>query len=195
MPLPPSQNRRAIKHTRDLHVEFYLREDELWDIDARFTDVKPFDLEVASAFVVPANRPLHNLSVRITTDAKSNIVGVLVVFDHVPFEGFCNQIEAAYQKLIGLNLLKNFRQGVRERLGTTAGCTHMNELIELLPYVAIQVLVFGEKATSEKTAFQRKDEKPLHLDGCHALRTDGPVVATFYPNWIAEDLSSQKEFG
>ncbi|NLC23799.1 MAG: DUF2889 domain-containing protein, partial [Oxalobacter sp.] len=134
MPLPDSPNRRALKHTRRLHVEFYLREDELWDIDARFTDVKPFDLEVTS-FVIPANRPLHDLSIRITTDAKSNIVDVLVVFDQVPFGGYCEQIEAKYQQLIGLNLLKNFRQGVRERLGKAAGCTHMNELVELLPYV------------------------------------------------------------
>lgn len=194
MPLPDSPHRRALKHTRRLHVEFYLREDELWDIDARFTDVKPFDLEVTS-FVIPANRPLHDLSIRVTTDAKSNIVDVLVVFDQVPFSGYCEQIEAAYQKLIGLNLLKNFRQGVRERLGKAAGCTHMNELVELLPYVAVQVLIFGEKDTSEKTAFQQSGEKPFHLDGCHALRTDGPVVARFYPKWVADDISSSKEFG
>lgn len=194
MPLPDSPNRRALKHTRHLHVEFYLREDELWDIDARFTDIKPFDLPVTS-FTIPANRPLHDFWVRVTTDPKSNIVAVIVVFDHVPFEGFCEQIEAHYQKLIGLNLLKNFRQGVRERLGTTAGCTHMNELVELLPYVAVQVLIFGEKTTSEKTAFQSNDEKPFHLDGCHALSTDGPVVARYYPKWVADDISSKKEFG
>lgn len=194
MPLPDSPHRRALKHSRNIHVEFYLREDELWDIDARFTDVKPFDLDVTS-FVIPANRPLHDFWVRITTDAQSNIVSAIVVFDHVPFKGYCESIEAAYQKLIGLNLLKNFRQGVRERLGTTAGCTHMNELVELLPYVAVQVLIFGEKQTSEKTAFQKNGEKPFHLDGCHALRTDGPVVAKFYPKWVAETISSQKEFG
>jgi hypothetical protein len=25
--------------------------------------------------------------------------------------------------------------------------------------------------------------KPPHLDGCHALDTQGPVVAKYYPKW------------
>ncbi len=194
MPLPDSPNRRQLKHTRKLQVEFYLRDDDLWDIDAHFTDVKPFDLDVTS-FVIPANRPVHDLLIRVTTDAKSNIVGVKVIFEQVPFEGYCETIEPEYQKLIGLNLLNKFRQGVRERLGKTAGCSHMNELIELLPYVAVQVLIFGEKDTSEKTAFQQSGEKPFHLDGCHALRTNGPVVAKFYPQWLVDDILSEREFG
>lgn len=192
MPLPDSPNQRALKHTRNVHVEFYLRKDELWDIDAHFTDVKPFDLDVTSS-IIPANRPVHDFWVRVTTDSQSNIVGVLVVFDQVPFEGYCDRIKDDYQKLIGLNLLQNFRQGVRERLGGIAGCTHVNELVELLPYVAVQVLVFGEKQTREKTAFLPSGEKPFHLDGCHALRTDGPVVAKFYPKWAAENIVSKKK--
>ncbi|MCM1511501.1 MAG: DUF2889 domain-containing protein [Oxalobacter formigenes] len=194
MPLPASPHRRALKHTRNLQVEFYLREDELWDIEAHFSDVKPFDLEVTS-LVIPANRPVHDFWIRVTTDARSNIVGVRIVFDQVPFKGHCEKIEAEYQKLIGLNLLHHFRQDVRERLGKTAGCTHMNELVELLPYVAVQVLIFGEKTAREKAAFQKSGERPFHLDGCHALKTDGPVVAQFYPEWSTRNTPQKKEPG
>lgn len=192
MPLPDSPNRRALKHTRNIQVEFYLREDELWDIEAHFFDVKPFDLEVTS-LVIPANRPVHDFWIRVTTDAQANIVEVRIVFDQVPFKGYCEKIEPEYQKLIGLNLLENFRQSVRERLGKTAGCTHMNELIELLPYVAVQVFIFGEKTARDKTAFLKKSEKPFHLDGCHALKTDGPVVAQFYPKWSTPNANSPKD--
>lgn len=192
MPLPDSPIRRALKHTRNLQVEFYLREDGLWDIDAHFLDVKPFDLEVTS-LVIPANRPLHNLWIRVTTNAQANIVGVHIVFDQVPFKGYCEEIEAAYQKLIGLNLLKNFRQNVRERLGKTAGCTHMNELVGLLPGIAVQVFVFGEKDTREKAAIQKSGERPFHLDGCHAMRTDGPVVAQFYPEWSTRNTTKKSD--
>lgn len=194
MPLPASPDKRALKHTRNLQAEFYLREDGLWDIEAHFSDVKPFDLEVTS-FVIPANRPVHDFWIRVTTDAKSNIVGVKIVFDQVPFGGYCEKIEAEYQKLIGLNLLNHFRQNVRERLGKTAGCTHMNELVELLPYVAVQVLIFGEKETREKAAFWKEGERPFHLDGCHALRTDGPAVAKFYPEWSTQNAPTEKEPG
>ncbi len=192
MSLPDSPHPRALKHTRKLQVEFYLRDDGLWDIEANFTDVKPFDLEVSS-LVIPANRPVHDLSIRVTTDEKSNIVDVHLQFNQVPFEGHCEQIEPEYKKLIGLNLLKHFRQDVRERLGKSAGCTHMNELVELLPYVAVQVFIFGEKATREKVAFQASNEKPFHLDGCHALRTDGPAVAKYYPKWHVKKEDSSTE--
>ncbi|MDR0933594.1 MAG: DUF2889 domain-containing protein, partial [Burkholderiaceae bacterium] len=49
MPLPESPHRRTLKHRRNIEIEFYLRDDDLWDIDANFVDMKPFDLELASS--------------------------------------------------------------------------------------------------------------------------------------------------
>lgn len=191
MPLPDSHHQRVLKHTRDLQVEFYLREDDLWDIDAHFKDVKPFELEITSV-KIPPNVPIHNMWVRVTTDAKTNIVGIMVVFDKVPFKDYCEKIESVYQKLVGLNLLDHFRQGVRDRLGSLSSCAHINELVTLLPPVAVQVLVFGEKESREKAAFQKSGEKPFHLDRCHALRTDGPAVAKFYPEWAVPRYAPRK---
>jgi hypothetical protein len=160
-----------------------LRDDDLWDIDANFVDMKPFDLELASSVTIPVNRALHDLRARITIDYHSNVIDAFVMFDRMPFEGYCSQIAGDYRKLVGLNLLRKFRKNVEERMGGINGCAHMNELVELLPYVAIQVMVFGEKETHDKAAFQPPDEKPFHLDACHALKTDGPAVAKFYPEW------------
>ena len=61
MPLPLATTPRVLKHTRTIKVQFFLREDGFWDIDARFTDVKTHELLLASV-VVPAKRPLHDLS-------------------------------------------------------------------------------------------------------------------------------------
>ena len=182
MPLPVSPQRRELRHTRKVSIDFYLREDELWDIDAQFVDVKPLDLDAGPVFI-PANQPVHDFWVRLTIDSSANVVDVLVVFDQTPFPGHCENISADYRHLIGLNVLNSFRQNVRDRLGRAAGCTHLNELLELLPFVAVQVLIFGDKKTREKTGFQKSGEKPFHLDSCHALRSDGPVVAEFYPQW------------
>lgn len=182
MPLPESPSPRVLKHTRSVQVQYYLREDELWDIDAHFTDVKPFSLEVAS-FVIPANKPVHDLWLRITTNAQGTIVDVVTAFDHIPFEGQCEGAAPQYKKLIGLSILKGFRHALKERLSGVDGCTHMNELAELLPAVAAQVFIFGEQETRQKAGIDMADNKPFHLDGCHALRTDGPTVAEFYSRW------------
>lgn len=39
---------RVMRHRRAITVEAYLREDGLWDIEARLTDTKPRDIPLAS---------------------------------------------------------------------------------------------------------------------------------------------------
>jgi hypothetical protein len=79
--------------------------------------------------------------------------------------------------------MRRFRADVKERLGGVAGCTHLTEMAQVLPTAAMQALageVFGARdAATEDT----RTDKPLQLDRCHALRTDGPAVATYYPRW------------
>lgn len=182
MPLPPSPLRRELKHTRNIQIDIFSREDQLWDVDARFTEVKTYDLSLRS-FTIPAGRPVHDFWLRLTIDIKSTIVGVIAVFDQEPFAGHCRRIHADYQKLIGLILLKGFRIGLRERLSGVDGCTHMNELAEVLPYAVVQAFAFSEADTRKKAGFESEHSRPIELDGCHALRSDGPVAAEFYPRW------------
>ena len=47
MPLPPPVPRQSA-HLREVRFEGYERDDGLWDIEGRITDVKPYDCELAS---------------------------------------------------------------------------------------------------------------------------------------------------
>jgi hypothetical protein len=95
-----------------------------------------------------------------------------------------------YRKLVGLNLLQDFRKHLMARLGGVHGCTHITELATVLPTAAVQAFA-GEVFKTRDAAHQgleagekRAEEKqPWQLDRCHALRTDGPTVAQFYPRW------------
>ncbi len=61
----------------------------------------------------------------------------------------------------------------------------MTELATVLPTAAVQAFA-GEvfKTRDAAHAGHQQDEKmPWQLDRCHALRLDGPAVATFYPRW------------
>ena len=193
MPLSPPSCRRALQHTRTICVEGFARDDGLWDIDARITDVKTTDVPLAYG-VRAAYEPLHDLWLRLTVDTALNIVAVESVSDAVPYPGHCDTIAPAYQKLVGLNLMRRFRADVKARLGGTAGCTHLTEMAQVLPTAAMQALageVFGKRnAAGHPSA----DQQPLQLDRCHALRVDGPAVAQFYPRWyVAADEASLAE--
>ena len=182
MPLSAPSSRRALKHTRTIRVEGFARDDGLWDIDARITDVKTSDLVLASE-TRAAGRPVHDLILRLTVDVRLNIVAVEAVSDAVPYPGYCNRIAPAYQKLVGLNLMRNFRNDVRERLGGIEGCTHLTEMAQVLPTAAMQALAGEVFGTRDGSGPDSSGTKPLQLDRCHALRTDGDAVARFYPRW------------
>ena len=182
MPLPPATSGRKLKHTRSVTIDIYYRDDGLWDIDARLTDVKTHEITLTCG-KLPANQPIHDLLLRLTVDSQSNVVDAVAVSNAVPFASFCDTIAPAYKKLIGLNLMQGFRQGIRDRLSGVNGCTHLNELAAILPTAAIQTLSFGDVGNRKKPVGSSPDDKPFELDSCHALRTDGPAVAIYYPRW------------
>jgi hypothetical protein len=190
MPLSPSITRRALKHTRAISIEAFARDDGLWDLDAQITDIKTRDNNLASG-VRLSGSPIHDLSLRITIDTHMTIIDAEAVSDAVPYPGFCNTIGPDYKKLIGLNLLRQFRFGVNERLSGIKGCTHITELAQLLPTAAIQAFAGDVIDTRDGADDSNSTEKPFQLDRCHALRVDGLAVAQYYPRW-AKPLSNAK---
>jgi hypothetical protein len=171
-------------HTRSIRVDAYARDDNLWDLEASVTDTKARDFPLATG-IRKAGDPIHDMVLHVTIDTKLNVVEARAESRWVPYPGHCDTIAPDYQKLVGLNLLKNFRRHVLDRLGGVQGCTHVTELASVLPTAAVQAFA-GEVFKPRDAAHAKHhvdDKKPWQLDRCHALRTDGPAVAQFYPRW------------
>lgn len=183
MPLSSPTIRRALKHTRTINIQAFARDDGLWDLDAQITDSKTRDIALASG-VRPYGSAIHDLSLRITIDTSFNILDATAVSDAVPYPGFCNTIGPEYNKLIGLNLMQHFRQGLKERLSGIKGCTHITELAQILPTAAIQAFA-GDVLNTRDGANDdgQHTQQPFQLNRCHALRLDGPAVVHYYPRW------------
>ncbi len=176
-------NRRHV-HTRTLRVDAYARDDGLWDLEAVLIDIKSRDFPLATG-VRKAGEPVHEMRVTLTIDTQLNVVDVHARAHATPYPGHCETIAADYRKLIGLNLLRDFRRHLRERLGGTLGCSHLTELAGILPTAAIQAFageVFKPNDTAREDHHEVQD-KPWQLDRCHALKSDGPAVARYYPRW------------
>ena len=176
-------------HTRSIRAEVYARDDGLWDVEAELVDTKAKDVRLPTG-LRRVGEPIHHMRLVVTIDTQFEVVGAEAHSLSVPYPGFCGAIEPDYRRLVGLNLMKGFRRAVRERLGGTAGCTHMTELTDVLPTAVVQGFA-GEvlktrdtaDAASSSSSSPEGDQKPFQLDRCHALRTDGPAVAEFYPRW------------
>lgn len=181
--MPDAVPRRHV-HTRSIRVEAYARDDGLWDLEAELTDRKSKDFTLASG-VRKVGDPVHQMRLVVTIDTQLNVVDARAASDWTPYPGFCETIAPDYRKLIGLNLFNDFRRHVRERLGGTRGCTHLTELTNVLPSAAVQA--FANEVIQSRDAshpdHHAGTSQPFQLDRCHALRTDGPAVAKFYPRW------------
>lgn len=177
MPLPPPDCPRQPLHTRSIRVQSYARDDGKWDLEAELIDVKAYDFHKRDGVMFKAGQPIHHMHLRITIDGDFTIVAAQAVYDAAPYGEHCMAIESAYADLIGMNLLKGFRRQVKERFGHVEGCTHMTELSQVLPTAAVQTMANRRRQESNP------NRRPFQLDGCHALSTDGPVVAEHYPKW------------
>ncbi len=182
----PSLARRLV-HTRTISVEGYARDDGLWDLVASLRDVKSKDFELRRG-TLPANEALHHMQLTVTVDRGMNIVDASARTLAAPFMGECETFPDVYKQLIGLNLMQGFRAAVRERLGGNKACTHITELAGVLPTVAIQSFA-GEVPMQPKSG----DVMPLQLDGCRALRLDGPIVAKYHPRWYRDKDKGEKK--
>jgi len=175
MPLPAPTVARKPKHVRRISYEVYTREDGLWDIEAHLTDTKSEDATLLSG-VRPAGEPMHDMWLRVVVNERLEVVEAVGVLDASPYPGTCERIGPDYGKLVGLNLMKGFRQAVKERMPNDARCTHVHELANHMPTVVVQSL-WRElmKVDSER--------KPLPIDNCHTQRSDSEITRIQYPKW------------
>jgi hypothetical protein len=187
MPLSPPVP-RSLRHTRAIQVEAYKRDDGMWDLDARISDVKAHDIVLASG-VRPGGLPVHDLKLRVTINHEFLIVDAEAASDAVPYPGFCDTIGPSYKKLVGLSLLNHFRLHLKDRLSGVLGCTHLTELAQALPTAAVQAFADDEMQSRDGVSDGAAAQKPFELDRCHALRSDGPAVAKYYPRWVAKVVS------
>ncbi|MFC0131121.1 hypothetical protein CR105_04455 [Massilia eurypsychrophila] len=179
---------RALRHTRAIQVDAFARDDGLWDLDARISDVKMRDILLASGLRA-GGAPVHDLWLRITINIDLIIVDAEASSDAVPYPGYCDTIAPAYKSLIGLSLTNHFRLRLKDRLAGVLGCTHLTELSLVLPTAAIQAFANDVIKTRDGDGDDASTEQPFQLDRCHALRVDGAAVAKYYPRWYARSVT------
>ncbi len=179
MALPPAAPERQLKHTRRIDVQIYARGAGLWEVDAVITDVKTRDADLSNG-VRRAGEPIHDMLLRLVIDEAFTVLEAGSDTRAMPYPGECDQLGDVYGRLVGLNLLKGFRFAVLERLGGVSGCTHITELAQVLPTAVVQAFA-GDVINTRGDGANAK--QPFQLDRCHALRTDGNVVRSYYPRW------------
>lgn len=176
MPLPGPAPRREL-HLRAIECRGYEREDGLFDVDARVTDRRTYDLKRPDGIVAPAHEPVHDMWLRLTVDAQLRIRDIAAVTDSSPFP-VCKAAPAAMRKLIGERIGPGFTRRTRELVGGALGCTHLVELLGPAATTAFQTLVHLRFAAPDRLD---ASGRPAKIDSCYAYAADSPVVRQRWP--------------
>lgn len=123
------------------------------------------------------------MRVRLTIDRERRIVDAQAFSEHTPYAD-CMEVEARYRKLIGLRIEPGFTGAVKRLFRGTEGCAHLTELVPVMASTAFQVLwAQGDFGGADVEGSGRRTSP---LGGCHALRLDGQVVRTYFPQHLKE---------
>ena len=109
------------------------------DIEAHLTDTKSFGQTNHDRGYIEAEDPVHDMWLRLTIDEKMHIQAVEAVSDKTPY-AVCPAAAPNFSKLAGLQIKAGFLRDVTHRVGGTAGCTHLRELLQQMATTAFQTI-------------------------------------------------------
>ena len=178
----PLNIKREKKHHRSIECIGYLRNDELWDIEAHLIDTRTYDCGYDQSHrngLIMAGEPVHDMWVRLTIDLDFVIHEAIASSDQTPF-AICPQAAQEMRSLVGIQIGSGWMKLVRERISTRHSCTHLMDLLGPMSATAYQTL---HAALEEREAKQKSRDKPMILDTCVALSTDGEVVRKRWPEF------------
>lgn len=171
MPLSEPEERELL-HTRTIVIGGYRRRDGLYDIEAHLTDAKTRGFANEHRGFIGPGEPLHGMWLRMTVDDELRVLACEAASDHTPYP-ICREAAPNFARLAGLRIKPGFLRDAAARIGGTAGCTHLRELLQQMGTTAHQT-VFSARADQEAEKLRAETGTALSPE-----QVDARVAARF----------------
>jgi hypothetical protein len=169
---------RTPLHTRTIRLDGYARPDGLFEVEARLTDVKHYDLPGWNGKPLQAGDPMHDMTVSMTFDEGGTIRAFEARTLAAP-HAVCPEGAASFGRLVGLSIGKGFLKQAVQHVGGVQGCTHLRELLQQIATVAFQTV--REKRVGGLMA--DPERRPPLIDSCRAWSSAGEWVKVRFPRF------------
>ena len=183
---------RRLMHTRSVECNGYIRDDGLWEVEARLVDTKPF-IQAADRYrgELKPGDPVHDIRLRLAIDDSMTIHEAEATMAATPYPT-CIEVQPVLQRLVGESIGKGWREVVRRKIGRLEGCTHLSELLGPAVTTLFQTMSYGKRPDGGDSMDSHRDttEPPFFINGCHSWRTDGPIVADKFPQFATKPTAS-----
>ncbi len=182
MPLSTPSPRHKV-HRREVTCEGFERDDGLWDIEGRMTDVKTYAIPNKDrGGRIAAGEPLHDMAIRLTIDLDFRIHAVEAVIDYAP-HAICPRITGVFQQLVGVTIAPGWSNLTKRLFSGIKGCTHLMELLGPIATTAFQATYRARADRRSATQASR----PGLLNSCHAMAQNSPVVRENWPDYYRQE--------
>lgn len=174
---------RTKLHSRRIECDGYLRDDGLWDIEARLVDTRYHETPLLSGKILQPGGVLHEMGLRVTLDDSMTIIAVQCILEQGPTNE-CPQAANAYQQLIGLRIGAGFSGTVKKLFRGSCGCTHLTELLIPLATTAMQTFFsnYNSRPAPEPGSLEAPGSSgasPVNI--CYGFRSSGEVARIYMP--------------
>ena len=181
---------RKLAHTRVVTCHGYRRDDDLWDIEGRIVDTKPYRFKNRDrGGWIEADEALHDISIRLTVTLELEVVDVDAVIDASPYN-YCKSAMEMARNLIGLRIAPGWSDKSKRAMGANRGCTHLTELLGPVATTAIQTIASEWIRRSEGSVDKRP---PAFLNSCHSYADTSPVVKLQWPEFYRGDSENETD--
>jgi hypothetical protein len=175
MPLSQPVAREQL-HRRSIEIHGYHRADGLFDIEAHLIDTKSRGFDSYARGHVAPGEPLHEMWLRLSFDQHMVIVTSEAVTDNSPFPPICPNGASVFSKLVGLAIKPGFIREANARVGGTAGCTHLRELLQQIATTAVQTIGPMRGKPAQDDSGKPSAGAIRMLNSCYAYASSSPVV-------------------
>ena len=114
---PPNDSgrlRRRPMHKRTIECDGYLRDDGLWEVEARLVDTKPFGHQDHFRGELAAGAPVHDIALRLAVDDSMTVREAETTMRVTPYPT-CVEVEPILSRLIGESIGRGWRELVRRK--------------------------------------------------------------------------------
>lgn len=178
---------RVHVQTRQITCKAYRRRNGLWEIEGKVCDEKNQDMPFRSRPPVKAGEVIHLLTLTLIIDNDYTIRDAQAMTTTAPWRE-CGETDAAYRRLIGLRIGPGFNQQVRQLLGGSLACAHLNDLIGEVANTYIQA-AWPDRIARQWTLTSNPRDWPdrqtlAFIGQCHAWREGGAALREEYPELV-----------
>ena len=172
--LGPPVPREAV-HKRQINCNGFVRNDELYDIEAELTDYKTYAFPSDFRGTVTPDLPVHHMILRVTINKERVIQRAEAITITGPY-AICPTANEVFHNLVGLQIGPGWRRKVQAAIGGRHGCTHISELLGPVATIAYQTL-YGEEARQNRqlgpmTDQDKQASRPRLANSCVGYADD-----------------------